>query len=232
MYEKPLNGSPVEEMLEVWDWEGGFPTGSSVSRSRSHREGIPHEAVHLWIVRRSAGGDYILFQMRAPHKENHPGCLDITVGGHVPFGLKDNKAAKEASEEIGIDVDESGLHDLGWFRYEERSDRLFHREFQRVYVLEDGRPLDEYRFHDKEVTGIYGVRIDDFEELMKHDAAFRIKGFDGEHERVLTVSRKDFHPQLFDASMNIYMVVLLKAFRELIELGTITTRLAPDISQL
>ena len=75
-----------EEFLEEWDWESGRPTGRKVERRLSHRAGIPHEGVHLWIVSLFEGVPHILLQRRAASKALFPGYFDITVGGHVVFG--------------------------------------------------------------------------------------------------------------------------------------------------
>ena len=90
------------EMLEEWDWEAARPTGRAVRRRDAHRDGIPHEGVHLWVVRTAGGLPEVLFQRRAHGKEMYPDCLDITVGGHVPFGVHENKIQKESMEEIGL----------------------------------------------------------------------------------------------------------------------------------
>lgn len=220
----PLN--TIEEMLETWDWESARPTGIAVSRSRAHREGIPHEAVHLWIMRLTESGPDLLFQQRAPHKENYPDCLDITVGGHVPFGLAEGKVVKEASEEVGIVPDEHQLIDLGWYRYEEHVGSLFQREFQQVFLLVDNRPLAAYRFTDREVTGIFAVPLNRFEALLHGDFTFSIEGFDGAVMVRRTVARRDFHPQLFDSSMEGYMDTLCRALRQAAGGGPVTERLS------
>jgi isopentenyldiphosphate isomerase len=216
-----------EELLEEWDWETGRPTGVSVQRKRAHREGIPHEGVHLWILRTSKGFPEMLFQHRAGHKEMYPDCLDITVGGHVPFGWQGNKIQKEAREEIGISPGEEDLFDLGYFRYEERTDRLFHREFQRVYLLLDQRELDGYTFTDGEVDGMYAVRLRDLELLLVSDTSFDIEGFEGGPRFRKEASRKDFHPLLFSPSMERYMEVVMTAARELAERGTVSVSMPP-----
>ncbi len=203
-----------EEYLENWDWETGEPTGERVERKRSHREGIPHEGVHLWVIRTGGPVTEVLFQQRAPDKDLYPDCLDITVGGHVPFGENENKIQKEAYEEIGISPDESELIDLGYFRYEERNNFHFHREFQRIYLLEENRELDRYRFMDGEVTGLYAVPLDKLEEIFTRDIRFLIEGYDGEKTVKREVGREDFHPLLFAPSMKVYIEVLLQGIKE------------------
>lgn len=213
------------EMLEIWDWETGFPTGGSVLRDDAHRNGTPHEAVHLWVVWNDRPVPEILFQHRASHKENYPDCLDITVGGHVPYGYGGNKVLKEAEEEIGILPDERNLIDLGWYRYEERTGALFQREIQHVYLLNDDRELHRFRFSDGEVAGIYAVGIDSLRKIIAGNACFDIEGFNGTGRVRRSVSRSDFHPQLFHLSMHAYMRVVMAAIEELAGTGSVTIRM-------
>lgn len=219
-----------DELLEVWDWDSGEPIGKSVERKKSHIEGIPHEGVHLWILRIQNSIAEILFQQRAMNKDLYPDCLDITVGGHVPFGRKKDKIQKEAYEEIGIKISHNDLIDLGYFRYEERDDKHFHREFQRVYFMEDNRLLDRYSFVDGEVTGIYAVPFFNIEELLKRDFSFVIKGFNGRKLVKRTVNRSDFHPLLFAESMNEYMRVFILGIKEYINGGKVNVKMPMDLS--
>ncbi|OHD67611.1 MAG: hypothetical protein A2W19_11395 [Spirochaetes bacterium RBG_16_49_21] len=216
------------ELLEVWDWESGFPTGAPIDRELAHREGTPHESVHLWILREVNGNREILFQHRAGHKVIYPDRLDITVAGHAPYGFCGNKILKEADEEIGIKPYESALIDLGWYRYEEINERFRQREFQHVFITEDAQDLDRYRFKDKEVAGIYAVSINDLKNILIRDIVIDVHGFNGRERVRKTITRRDFHPQLFDRSMETYMHVILQAADELFGKGTVTSKM-PDL---
>ncbi len=212
-----------DEMLEVWDWNVSAPTGKPVARKQAHREGVPHEGVHLWVVRRLHESPEVLFQERAPDKDQYPNCLDITVGGHVPFGTVANKIQKEAFEEIGIMPGDDELIDLGFYKYEERTEILFHREFQHVYLYVSDMPLHEYRFTDAEVTGIYAIPLDFLQTIMRQEASCIVSGYNGLKSVRRKVTRKDFHPLLFAPSMSAYMKVLFDAINELIITGTVKT---------
>lgn len=222
MKEKILNNT---ELLEAWDWVSGKPTGKSISRGESYRTGTPHEGVHLWIVRDAGDDIELLFQHRAKNKALYPDCLDITVGGHVTFG-QDNegvgKIRKEAMEEIGISLDGLKLNDLGYCRFEEKTDDYHHREFQHVYLLNDSRSLDSYRFNDGEVTGIYAVPSLFLESLELKDSSMTVEGFDGRSMMRKSLSRKDFHPLLFDQRMKLYKSVVIQGARELVLTGKVT----------
>ncbi|HOP63304.1 MAG TPA: hypothetical protein PK358_07780 [Spirochaetota bacterium] len=217
-----------KEVLEEWDWETAQPTGRGVTRGESYLKGIPHEGVHLWIVRNIAGRTEILFQHRAENKALYPDCLDITVGGHVPFGLEKNKIQKEAMEEIGISPDDSEMFDLGLRRFEEKTSEYHHREFQHVFLMKNSMELDEYRFNDGEVIGIYSVPVDFIESLYSADSSMKVRGFDGRKLLEREVSRKDFHPLLFSDSMKVYMETVISGAKELSVSGTVSMRM-PEV---
>ena len=211
-----------KELLEAWDWESGRPTGVSITRGESYRTGTPHEGVHLWIARNAGDDIELLFQHRAKNKALYPDCLDITVGGHVTFGQDEGKISKEAMEEIGISVNESELTDLGYCRFEDKTDDYHHREFQHVYLLADQRPLDSYIFNDGEVIGLYAVPSLFIELILKNDSSMIVEGFDGVMIIKRSLSRKDFHPMIFDDRMKNYMSVVIRSARELVRAGKVT----------
>lgn len=217
-----------KELLEAWDWEAGIPTGLPVARGESYKKGIAHEGVHLWIIRSGVYPYEILFQQRSPHKELFPGCLDITVGGHVPFGLQGNKIQKEAMEELGISPSDADMTDLGYIRYEEINSEYVHREFQHVYIMRDDRPLDSYAFNDGEVTGICSVPADYLKSLFEKDSQLAVFYYNGQDVSQKTISKKDFHPLLFSSIMKEYMTVLFASCLELASSGMVTT-LMPGI---
>ncbi len=214
-----------EEMLEEWDWEKGTPTGKSIPRSVVHKYGIAHEGVHLWIVR-SKPVAQIVFQKRAPHKDMYPGYLDITVGGHVPYGLTTNKIQKEAYEEVGIVPDDNTLIDLGYFRYEEKNANLFHREFQRVYLYMSNEALTAYSFNDNEVSAAYAIPVDYCKALFTDDYPMEVESYNGHQLLSTVVSKNNFHPLLFAPSMSHYMDVLFTAIDQLLQTGTVTIRMS------
>ncbi len=210
-----------EEMLEIWDWETGRPTGKAISRSEAHQKGIAHECVNLWIIRTSGDEPEILFQRRAPMTEN-PDYLDITVGGHVPLGYGKDIIQKEASEEIGITPRPEDLIDIGFYRYEEKSENRLHREFQHVYLLRDNRPLTDYRFADGEVIQLYAVPLSGLEKLLREEGSLPVEAYDGNGIIRTLISRKDFHPLIFDPSMKGYIELITKSVKELIRTGSVT----------
>ena len=210
-------GQALDEILEEWDWETGRPSGKPVSREDAHKNGIPHEGVHLWIARVHEGRRQLLFQKRSPFKSSYPDCLDITVGGHTLFGQTGSSVAREAYEEIGIDITENELTEIGIIRYEEPRETGPHREFQRVFLLLDNRPLSFYSFNDGEVTGICAVDMEDFTALLRKDHRFNANFFDGKNLTEKLLNRRDFHPELFSLNMRHYMKILIPSLNHLFE---------------
>jgi len=202
----------ADEMIEEWDWRTGRPTGRAVARDEAHRTGIPHEGVHLWIISAIDDIPHILLQRRAKNKQFYPGYLDITVGGHVEFGQKEDKLDKEAYEELGIIPPKESIIDLGYFRYEETIPEfsLVHREFQRIWLLFDNRQLDRYRFNDGEVDALAAVVLDEFRGTLMTESLASGYLYDG-----ITITRKifdsdAFHPLFFKGPMVDYMRFLFE----------------------
>ena len=221
-----------KELLEAWDWASGTPEGVPVARGESYKKGIPHDGVHLWIIRCATEAYEILFQRRSLRKELFPGYLDITVGGHVPFGLKENKIQKEAMEELGISPSDSEMTDLGYIRYEEITAEYVHREFQHVYIMRDDRPIDSYSFNDGEVTGLCSVPADYVMSLFEKESELPVQYYDGRSVTVRIIGKNDFHPLLFSSIMKEYMAVLFASCKELVTTGKVETRMPGIVYRL
>lgn len=206
-----------QEFIEEWDWLTGKPLGIPVDRSVAHKEGIPHEGVHLWIYKIIAGQIWILLQKRSSRKDLYPSVLDISVGGHVPFGLNEGKIQKEASEELGIDVSDEELTDLGYFRYEEKIPQmdLFHREFQHIWIMNSNIEIDDYSFSDGEVEAVCFIRLDDFISVLSGEISFAESlYYDGKDVYKKKIELEEFHPLFFSPGMKEYLTIIIEAIRQ------------------
>lgn len=140
------------ELLEVFT-RSGEPTGLAKTRAAIHLDGDWHVAFHCWIVRN--GGREVVLQRRSLLKDTFAGCWDAAAAGHWRFGESPAEAAREISEELGLDVSFGHLE----YRGRERSQRRFpngltDRELHEVYLLRDDRPLSAYRPDHAEVIGL------------------------------------------------------------------------------
>jgi len=155
----PVQQNDPSELLEVFD-ATGRPTGRARTRAEIHLAGDWHLAFHCWIVRR--GGREVVLQRRALGKDTFGGCWDAAAAGHWRFGETPAEAAREIAEELGIHVPFSDLRP----RSVERTSRHFangltDREFHQVYVLQDDRPLTDYRPDPTEVIGVAAFDVSD-----------------------------------------------------------------------
>jgi isopentenyldiphosphate isomerase len=140
------------ELLEVFT-ASGRPTGRAKTRAAIHLDGDWHLAFHCWILR--DGGRQIVLQRRSLLKDTFAGLWDAAAAGHWRFGESAAQAAREIAEELGLEVPFEALH----YRSRERSARQFSngltdRELHDVYVLDDDRPLTDYRPDPAEVAGV------------------------------------------------------------------------------
>ncbi len=209
-----MTAKTKQEFIEEWDWLTGKPLGKPVDRFVAHREGIPHEGVHLWIYKIIAGDIWILLQKRSSQKDLYPSVLDISVGGHVPFGLNSGKIQKEASEELGIDVHDEELTDLGYFRYEEIIPQidLFHREFQHIWIMNSDIEINNYSFSDGEVEAVCFIRLNDFISVLsgKLTCAESLY-YDGKNVYMKNIDLEEFHPLFFSPGMKEYLTLVIDA---------------------
>jgi isopentenyldiphosphate isomerase len=156
------------ELLEVFD-AAGKPTGRAKPRSAIHVDGDWHQAFHCWILRPGAEIEIVL-QRRSLLKDTYAGCWDAAAAGHWRFGESAVEAAREISEELGLEVSFDQLV----FRGSERAiarfrNGLVDREHHRVYVLESDLPLTAYRPDPREVMGLAAFAADDLVRLASAD---------------------------------------------------------------
>ncbi len=142
------------ELLEVFDAHGR-PTGVAKSRASIHIDGDWHQAFHCWIVR--PNGDVVL-QRRSLVKDTFAGFWDASAAGHWRFGESAEQAAREISEELGIDFDFAALR----YHHRERVSRRFphgliDHEHHQVYTLVSALPLAQFRPDPAEVSGLAAV---------------------------------------------------------------------------
>lgn len=148
------------EWFDVYD-EDMRHTGIRL-RSDVHREGLWHQSFHCWLYRDIDGRRKLYIQLRHPDKDTFGGHYDISAAGHLSAGETVEQAVREIEEELGIRAAFKDLYELGTFRTENRTDRVWDREINRVYALESACDWKDFRLQPEEVTGLY---LADLEEL-------------------------------------------------------------------
>jgi isopentenyldiphosphate isomerase len=201
----------MEEYLDVLNWKTGKKTGEVVKRSEAHQKGIPHGAIHIWVISEFNQTPHLLFQQRSFKKENFPGLLAATVGGHLSAGESVSDALRETYEEIGIQVEEKYLVHI--IRYP------FHMEIEGIYddyewisdyFISVDYPLNQYQFIDEEVIAMAAIPFTGLIQLQKN-LTKEVQGlfFDGKKVSDKLFQGKDFIPDyltgvLWEKLMNAY----------------------------
>lgn len=147
-----------DELIEIYD--ANLRRIGVMGRAQAHKEGHWHQTFHCWIINGTDGGA-VLFQLRSAESSSFPGTLDVTSAGHLTAGEPTRQGVREVFEELGIHVDYSALHELG-YRIEAidepSGDR--NREYQAVYMLRSDDPLSKYRPAPSEVSGLFWLHLD------------------------------------------------------------------------
>lgn len=163
--EAALNGSPME-LFDVLDADGNR-TGAVQERGVCHREGDPHETVHMWIVRKNpdTGRYQVLLQKRSQNKDSNPGCYDISSAGHMAAGDDPlSSAIREIGEELGLSVTAEDLEYIG--RHQGNFDDVFYgipfhdREFSNVYLVRKEIRIEDLRLQESEVESVCWMDYD------------------------------------------------------------------------
>ena len=161
---KPL-ADAADEIFSLVDSQGKI-TELSASRWLCHLLGLRHRSVHVLLQWQSPSmGNVFILQVRSWQKSDSPGCIDISVGGHVTTDIASSlvvdSAYREMKEELGLDrqnlIGKELLFQTGYESYDENENGNFYNaEWRAVYL---GRLLTEnfnkLKFSDKEVVGLY-----------------------------------------------------------------------------
>ncbi len=85
----------------------------AVTRDEAWARRLPVRGVNVFLV--NPRGE-LWIPRRTPHKRMFPGCLDMSVGGHVERGESYGAAfRRETREELNLDVDTLPWRELGAF---------------------------------------------------------------------------------------------------------------------
>jgi isopentenyldiphosphate isomerase len=97
-----------EEQFEILD-EHGAAIGRA-PRSRAHRDGLWHRAVHVFVFRTDGR---LWIQRRQLHKDICPGAWDLSAAEHLKPGESYlDGAVRGLREELGV-VEDVGLESIG-----------------------------------------------------------------------------------------------------------------------
>lgn len=142
---------PKDELLRIYTPEGE-PTDAFKRRDEVHRSGDWHGTVHLWVMNSSAE---LLFQKRADTAELHPGLWDVSAAGHiVSDDSVEASIEREALEELGIAIPAKTARWLFTLKTDTRSETLYERVFQHVYLIDMDLDINALKPQREEVAAV------------------------------------------------------------------------------
>ncbi|WP_409253011.1 NUDIX hydrolase [Bacillus sp. SCS-153A] len=153
-----------KEALNIFDKEGNHI--GVAGRDEVHREGHWHETFHCWFIKRENDNCFLYFQLRSMDKKDYPNLLDITAAGHILSHETFEDGIREVREETGIAVQYEELTSLGMIPYEVIMKDFIDRERAYLFLYEFSGIMGDFSLQPEEVSGIYRVELDDFEQLI------------------------------------------------------------------
>lgn len=184
---------PQDELFDIVD-EYGEPLGYSKPRGEVHRDGDWHRSFHLWIWGIEDGVPFILFQRRSPTKDIFPNKLDVSVGGHIRAGETLEETVREAHEELGVDLQFDDLTRLGTCFDTSAGPVFTDREVLAVFSYRCDQPLEEYRLHPEEISGLVRIPLAEARALFNGevDGAISVEWDGASTPATAPVSEADF----------------------------------------
>jgi isopentenyldiphosphate isomerase len=188
------------ELLKIFD-DDRNPIGEA-TREEVHKIGYWHETFHCWFYSKENEIDYLYFQLRSARKKDYPDLLDITAAGHILAHETVEDGIREVWEETGIKVSKSDLVPLGVIDYcaVQKDKDFIDKELANVFLFEFNHPLEAFELQKEEVTGMYKVPLNTFDDLWRGTIdEILIEGFEinETEERIMMskmVSRDKFVP--------------------------------------
>jgi len=175
---------PMAESLLIVNPDGS-PTDAHLLADRRlcHLFGWRHRCPQIFLLTQDA--TKLIIQIRSEDKDEAPGKLDLTVGGHVKGGHGDPEefrtaAVEEMSEELGLresDIEGGALISIGQsvatYNIETHDNPLFdihNAEVRRIYhgVLAHGA-FDRVHFADGEIAALQLVGLAEAWSLLERD---------------------------------------------------------------
>lgn len=175
-----------EELIDYCD-ENRKHLGS-MSRSEVHRQGLWHECIHCWLIRKKGDQCFLIFQKRSDQAEISPSQYDTTSAGHLLAGETPKEAHREINEELGVECSYEDLIPLGILCQTCREGDIVEQTFDHVYLLECDLPWESFKLQQEEVKGLVQMDIEDgFRLFSKEVDSVPVTGFELD-------SQGQFHP--------------------------------------
>lgn len=149
-----------QEMFVVVDKNDNI-IGTAPRKECHSNNKIIHRAIHVFIINKK---NEILIAKRSKNKDVYPGRLDFSTAGNVTAGeIYKQTAVREINEELGIEINESELIELGklFFKGENESEIIMNF-FVKKNVMKDELKLDK-----TEVQWAKYYKIEKIKQMLK-----------------------------------------------------------------
>ena len=145
-------------------------TGYSPSEFKKHPEAVMANS-HIWFWKMSNNKiPEILLQKRSLTKVSKPGMYHISAGGHINVGETPvEAAARETTEEMGINLNSESLYYVGSMRLVKTNPNSIVNVF--LYKLSGN---EKFEYLDGEVDSVEWRTLDNFKIITKSPSKYNL----------------------------------------------------------
>lgn len=145
------------EIMDIYN-ENRERTGRTHVRGKTVREGDFILVVHVWIL--NSNGEFLI-QKRQPWKKLFPGMWDCSVAGAALAGdSSEAAAAREAKEELDIDLDMTGAELI-------LTDK-FSFGFDDIWLMRLDLTIESLHIQEEEVDMVKWAKPDEIREMAEN----------------------------------------------------------------
>lgn len=151
------NGGFMEK-LDIYD-DNGYLTGKTIIRGDKSVKLSSNDHIALVVIFIENSKHEFLIQKTSKEKDN----VFATTGGHVISGETPYQAIiREVSEELGIDISNDDIEDLGYLLYD--------MPLRYVYYLKKDIDIKKLNLQKEEVEYVKYMSIEKINDLIKSNA--------------------------------------------------------------
>lgn len=152
------------ELLELYNSEG-VPTGKCIIRGNKNvlLNDDEHIAVGVVFIQNREGK--FLIQKTSESK----GGEYSSTGGHINYGETPKESIlREIEEELGVKVDSSKLHELGFLHFD--------KPIRFLFYLQDDININDIKVQDEEVDYVEYLNIEEIQQLINNEKMLKSHG--------------------------------------------------------
>ena len=151
------------ELLQVLT-EDGKPTGRFEKREIVHRNRLFHNEVALWIIDKE--NKKVLLQRRSPDKKQNPNKLALCAGHVTGSETIEEALAKEAKEELGLDINNYDVKKLITIRRTAPQNYCFSHHYYICKTI----PIGFFIIQKEELSEVLYMDYEHIKQLVKQNS--------------------------------------------------------------